>query len=462
MDVRHRLALMALMAFLLIVPVTAWAHVSESALVLLMPTGFYTAAGVSAVLMSVVVAAFLTPTGAARLFASRKIYLPRIGGLQFILPAAGLMVFIAAFVAGILGEQHPLENLMPLYLWTLLWLILPAVQVIFGDVWSRMNPWAFVALFLKGSTEQTGKTCWFALVFFLVIYLFAMVDVAPDAPARLAVFSGLYWLFHLGMMLWKGPGWLARGEGFTVLFALLARLSPMAGGRIGLPGHKLHQDLHPRGQCGNNPMPSVAFFAIAMLAAGSYDGINETFWWLSQIGVNPLAFPGRSQVVAPMLMGFIMAQLTLLLGFSAICFLGWCLAARPGRFQDFFTVMALALLPIAAGYHVAHYLTAFLVNGQYLKIAVTEMFHFSHAADHAEVYITTGFFNRPSYVRDIYIVQSCAIVSGHILAILLSHSFALGITNNRITALKSQAPLIVFMIAYTFLGLWLLASPRGV
>ena len=281
-----------------------------------------------------------------------------------------------------------------------------------------------------------------------------MVDLAPDAPNRLAMIAGLYWLFHMGMILWKGPGWLQRGEGFTVMFALLARLSPFSGGRFGMPGHSLHQ--------AEIPSLSLAVFTIAMLAAGSYDGINETFWWLAQIGVNPLAFPGRSQVVTPMILGFVLAQITLLLSFAMCCWLGWRMAAKPEGFQNFFTLMALALLPIAAGYHIAHYLTAFLVNGQYLLIALQEVFHFTHDSDHAEPFITTGFFNRPASVATIYTVQASAIVIGHILAILLSHSFALRLSGTQSQALKSQLPLIIFMIAYTFLGLWLLASPRGV
>ncbi|MGB0900667.1 hypothetical protein [Halocynthiibacter sp.] len=442
----------ALTGLLALWPSIAQAHVSEGALVLLMPTGFYTAAGVSAVVLSVMVAALLPRSGVASLFATIRLRVT--SRLYMPLSFAGFFIFIGVVLAGMFGEQHPLENLMPLYIWTFLWLIMPALQVMFGNIWHGLNPWAFVTQFLKKPSPETAKPCWPALFCFLAIYLFAMVDIAPDAPKRLVMIAGLYWLFHMGMILWKGPSWLQRGEGFTVMFALLARLSPFSGGRFGMPGHSLHQ--------AEIPALSLAIFTIAMLAAGSYDGINETFWWLAQIGVNPLAFPGRSQVVIPMILGFVLAQITLLLSFAMCCWLGWRIAAKPEGFQNFFTLMALALLPIAAGYHIAHYLTAFLVNGQYLLIALQEIFHFAHDSDHAEPFITTGFFNRPASVATIYTVQASAIVIGHILAILLSHSFALRLSGTRAQALKSQLPLIIFMIAYTFLGLWLLASPRGV
>ena len=39
-----------------------------------------------------------------------------------------------------------------------------------------------------------------------------MVDIAPDAPARLAMIAAGYWLFHMAMIFWKGTGWLERGD----------------------------------------------------------------------------------------------------------------------------------------------------------------------------------------------------------------------------------------------------------
>ena len=41
----------------------------------------------------------------------------------------------------------------------------------------------------------------------------------------------------------------------------------------------------------------IPIFILALLGTGSFDGFNETFVWLDLIGVNPLAFPGRSAVV---------------------------------------------------------------------------------------------------------------------------------------------------------------------
>ncbi len=52
-----------------------------------------------------------------------------------------------------------------------------------------------------------------------------------------------------------------------------------------------------------------------------------------------------------------------------------------------------------------------------------------------------------------------AIVGGHVIAVYLAHIQALRLFPDRIEALRSQAPLVALMIAYTMLSLSILAQP---
>ena len=63
-------------------------------------------------------------------------------------------------------------------------------------------------------------------------------------------------------------------------------------------------------------------------------------------------------------------------------------------------------------------------------------------------------------MRRIYLGQAGAVVSGHVLAVILAHAIAIRALGTTRRALLSQLPLALFMIAYTLFGLWLLASPR--
>jgi hypothetical protein len=180
------------------------------------------------------------------------------------------------------------------------------------------------------------------------------------------------------------------------------------------------------------------------------------------LGINPLEFPGRSAVITQNLTGLIIANTVLIAAFTTCLWLGERIAGTNRTLAQAFTLFAPSVLPIALGYHVAHYLTSLMVDGQYvLKFLNDPLFNGADLLGLGQFYVTTGFLNTASTAKAIWLTQASAVVSGHIIAILLAHALALrGHTNTR-RAVLGQAPLAVFMIAYTFFGLWLLASPRG-
>jgi hypothetical protein len=58
-------------------------------------------------------------------------------------------------------------------------------------------------------------------------------------------------------------------------------------------------------------------------------------------------------------------------------------------------------------------------------------------------------------------IQAGAIVAGHVLAVLVAHSFAWRLHGDANRATLSQIPLTLLMVAYTVFGLWLLATPAA-
>jgi hypothetical protein len=207
---------------------------------------------------------------------------------------------------------------------------------------------------------------------------------------------------------------------------------------------------------------SAGAFALLFLAIGSFDGLNETFWWLGFIDVNPLEFPGRSAIILETVGGLIAAAMLLFAIFAASVALGLALVRSDVKLTTAFSSLAPTVLPIAIAYHFAHYLTATLVNGQYALAALTDPK--GTGADLLGLgtfYVTTGFLNTKDSVETIFQAQAGAVVAGHVLSVILAHSVALRLFGDKRRAAVSQVPLAIFMIGYTFLGLWLLAAPKG-
>lgn len=443
----------------LTLPRAAAAHVAEQAFVLLLPTDFYAGAGVAVVVLTVVLLAALPEKALGPVFMPRRFtprWSPRLAqGLSLIC----LALLVGMVWIGITGPRDPLSNLMPLGFWTLGWIALVSLAGLVGNIWTWVNPWLGPVALLGYPKPALRLPAWLGLwpasVLLVAHTGFLLADVAPDDPARLARLVGIYWLATLAGVIVFGPAWLRQAELGHAIFASYGRLATVSlrGGGMGAPGWQVvHAGM----------MPGAGVFALVLLATGSFDGLNETFWWLATIGVNPLEFPGRSAVVVQTLAGLFGSVVLLITTFAITVWLGVKLVGGQGQFAPAFGRFALSLLPIAFVYHVAHYLPSFLVSIQYTLAALSDpLAQGDDLLGIAPFYVTTGFFNVITTVRVIWLTQAGLVVLGHVWSVILAHRIAEEMFPGRRGALKATLPLSLFMVGYTFLGLWLLAAPRG-
>lgn len=444
----------------LLLPADAFAHVSEQGFVLLLPTGVYAAAGVAAVTLTVL-ALFAIPGALVR--GGFRVLRFRVADpetLRMTTSLISLAVLVFLLYIGLNGSRDPLSNLMPLVFWTLGWIGLVSLAGFAGDLWRWINPWTGLYR-LTGLSRPiialpAAAGVWPAAFLLIGFAAFLLADLAPDDPARLARFVGAYWLATMVGLILLGPAWMRQVELGSVIFSFYATLAPLRlrpEGGAGFPGWRLLE---------RRRVSAGGIFVLVLLAVGSFDGINETFWWLSIIGINPLAFPGRSAVVWPTLLGLAAMIAGLVLIFALVVWLGLLISKAEVRFADAFDRLALTMLPIAFAYHIAHYLTAFLVNGQHLVAAISDPF--ASGADLLGIepfYVTTGFFNHIDSVRLIWLTQAGTVVIGHVWSVILAHRTALDLFQEDRRASLATLPLSLLMIGYTMLGLWLLATPRG-
>ena len=462
--------LKSLMFFLIgtFVPASAFAHVSERALILLLPTEFYIPAGIAVLILTILIA-YLTPVSfITSLFLSYKfkvnihnyISVKAIEDLKILISCISLLFLITLIIFGYIGSRDPLANPLSLFIWSVWFMVMPVIQIIFGNVWAFLNPWyGFGRLFFKNEILfklDQNYSLVFSSVGFLLFSLFMLVDIAPDDPDRLANIVTIYLLVNFIFMKIFGVDWLKNGECFTSFYRLLSKLSWIwiKEGKIyvGFFGSQL-KDIN------TFPPMSVLFLSI-ILATLSFDGLNETFLWFKIINVNPLEFYGRSSVVLENSSGLIFFAILLFLIFSITIFLGHKFINEKVTFKNIIGINSIALLPIALAYHIAHYLTSFLVNIQYsYKVASDPLNNGMDLLNLGDFNVTTSFFNTIETVKLIWFIQAAAIVIGHVIAVLLAHSICEGYLKTKSSILISQFPISIFMIGYTFLGLWILSTP---
>ncbi|MBM3600213.1 MAG: hypothetical protein FJX35_18580 [Alphaproteobacteria bacterium] len=456
--------------------VPAWAHTSDRAFVMLLPTGYYNVGGTFAVLASFLVLALIPATQIRRLAMARVVLFELPVVPTTAISGASFAILVILVAAGWFGATDPLANPLPLTVWTLWWVGFTIAQAVFGHLWAALNPWLAPYRLLRRLFATPGKRPlaypdwlghWPAVIGFAAFAWFELIDPAPDNAARLATVATLYTLATLaGMWLFGERDWLAQAECFSVFFGFVARLSPLQVGDVEAePSGRRMVVLRWPGaalvQIGALPV-SATLFVLLTLATVSFDGLSKTFLWLSLGGINPLEFPGRSAMIERNTFGLIAGWVALAAVFALAVVLGAAHAGRGSEARSDLGAFALTILPISLGYHLAHYLTTLLVNGQYAVRSFNDPFALGWnllglSGRHPHV----SFLADYHAVAAIWAAQAASVVLGHVLAILLAHMVAIERYGTTRGALISQLPLAVLMIVYTWFGLWLLATPTA-
>lgn len=448
----------------------AYAHAAEQGFVLLLPTDAYIMGGAIVVAATILLLFFLRQ---GWLEAAFRPFDTGISAAYFSPPhfvsLGGALVLGGLIAIGFFGPTDPQANLWPLALWTVWWIALFVVQGVIFDVWKWVNPWLGLHRLLFPDQRAliplpSRVGVWPALSLFITFQGFVLADTAPNEPDRLAKLALGYWAFTFaGMTLFERKSWLEQVECFTVLFNLIGRLR-IAGGvhtlKIGLPGWQI---IH-----GSEFNLSQAAFTLVLLAAGSFDGLYETFWWLGKLGVNPLEYPGRSAMIWKTTLGYYGAISTLIAIFASAVWIGLALIRNQPEhpmspYHKAFTGFSTTLLPIAIGYHFAHYFTTFIIQIQVFVVNLADpLARGWNLFGLAETGVKHGFLAVPNTVKMIWLTQAGVVVLSHVLAVMLSHMSAFRLCRDWSNTLRVQIGLSILMIAYTIFGLWLLASPRGV
>jgi hypothetical protein len=375
-------------------------------------------------------------------------------------------LFIVTVAAGWLGDQNPYRNIAPTLVWVIWWVGFAYVSALLGNLWALINPWrtAFdVAEWLWrrfggrsgmsfGLPYPPALGVWPACLFLLAFAWTELVFSAPAVPANIACLAiGYSVLTFAGMILFGRDVWLAHGEVFSSVFGLYARFSPIES-----RDRRLLLRPFGAGLLEDRPASvSMVALVLLLLATVLYDGLLTTpAWAWFESASAPLL--GRESAVLLRTLGLIGTWLLFSVIYGAVAALMSLAAGGRLAPPEVARAFAFTLIPIAIGYHVAHYLVFLLVQGQYIIPLASDPFGFGW-----------NLFGTADYRVDIALVGArfswyaavIAILGGHVTAVYLAHVKAMQVIAPRTAALGSQIPLTALMVVYTFTGLSIIAEP---
>lgn len=360
--------------------------------------------------------------------------------------AVVLVVSLFVLVVALVGPTESAFNLAPYAFYVTFWVGLVPASLVLGGIWRAVSPLRTVHAGLArltgpapgaGSVPRLGL--WPATGFLLAYAWVELVLPGRAVPRTLGVLLVAYAVVQLVAALWYGAEWFAAGDAFEAYSTLLGRLSPLGRRADGLWVLRSPLD----GVDATPQVPGLAAFVTALVGTTAFDGLGRTTYYQDHYVLS------GSEVGLPTL-GLALTVLVI----SGLYTAAATSAARTSHERGGPALFAHSVVPIAAGYAIAHYFSLLFFEGQLTWILLSNPFGVD-GVDLFGTYRNTVDLTVLS-PRTIAVVQVAAVVGGHVLGVVLAHDRAVRVAGLSRTARSAQYPLLALMIGLTLLALRLL------
>ncbi|MFB6217724.1 MAG: hypothetical protein ABEH77_00870 [Halobacteriaceae archaeon] len=359
---------------------------------------------------------------------------------------AAVAVLALVVVGGFAGPLAPRTNVAVLVVWVGWWAGYTMSTYLLGNTWPALNPWRRLARPLGAVFPDRAYPDWDAwpsVAFLLVMVFFEVVSPLAEAPRLLSAVVLAYTLVTVAGAATVGVGeWFRHVDPVARVFRYYGVVAPVRRTRDGvgvsLPGGDVPDSQLVTG-------PAGVAFVVALLWSTTFDGLVTTPAWaalagvLVGAGVPPLAVYAAAMVAGFLAFWAVYRRATRRVRATADSYVTAAEIAR--RFAP-------TLLPIAAGYHAAHFLGYFLSFLPQLGAVLADPL----SPPAVELLPLPAWFNA---------FPVLLVVGGHILAVWLAHATAFELFAGRLQPLRSQYPFIVVMVLYTMTSLYIITQPSG-
>ena len=450
----------------MLLPAPVFAHGLVGRADLPIPKSLFAAAAATVLVVSFLALAALWSTPRLQELRERRLFrLPVV--VDAVLGLVGVLAFGASVYAGLAGTDAEQDNLAPTVVFVLLWVGIPFVSLVFGDVFRLLSPWRAIGRVVGWVVarvapaepldypERLGR--WPAMA---GIFFFGVVELcwaAGREPQTLAILGLLYLVtMFVGMSLYGVEPWTRKADPFGVYFGIFASLAPVTR-RDGV----LYARPPVVGAIKLAPLPGTVALVIASIGITAFDGGSEGTVFNSiaphlQDFFHSLGFDIARALELTFLLGLsVTVLLVTAIYWGAIWGMGQQGLRRPMTRVELGRSLAHTLVPIAAAYVVAHYFSLLAYNGQDIVRLVSDPL-----GDGSDLF--GGADRRIDYsvvsATAIWYAQVGSLVIGHVCALVLGHDRALALYEDPKAGTRSQIVMLILMVCFTCLGLYLLSA----
>ena len=350
---------------------------------------------------------------------------------NFIGKLFGIIILFLLVAPGIFGNESSKTSVAPLILWVFLWIGVPVLGLLFGDIYSKFNP-----LNLFSLKSERPESVYFACILFIGLTWFELVWRKPGNPLNIAiVLITLFVCVNLLRYFLKKS--LIEVDPLLLLHYLYSKLK-LFNSR---PYFRSLLD-----NIGNlAKLKGIEYFVLLMIGTVTYDGLRETTFWYNQFG-------SRTDDMGFSTMMFLIMNLGTILFYRFACFFAIKVGGSDLKLNHVSNLFGHTMLPIAFAYHVTHYLTLLLFESQTFFYRFNDPIGIGMNILNVEE-PTINYFIEPLVIWGI---QVAVTLLGHMLSVVLAHDLAVKLFGHQQSD-KTQYIFLFITVALTLQALFVLS-----
>ena len=350
---------------------------------------------------------------------------------NFIGKLFGIIILFLLVAPGIFGDESSKTSVAPLILWVFLWIGVPVLGLLFGDIYSKFNP-----LNLFSLKSDKPESVYFACILFIGLTWFELVWRRPGNPLNIAVvLITLFVCVNLLRYFLKKS--LIEVDPLLLLHYLYSKLKLFNS----KPYFRSLLD-----NIGNlAKLRGIEYFVLLMIGTVTYDGLRETTFWYNQFG-------SRTDDMGFSTMMFLIMNLGTILFYRFACFFAIKVGGSDLELNHVSNLFGHTMLPIAFAYHVTHYLTLLLFESQTFFYRFNDPIGIGMNIFNVQE-PTISYFVEPLVIWGI---QVAVTLLGHMLSVVLAHDLAVKLFGHQQSD-KTQYIFLFITVALTLQALFVLS-----
>ena len=345
----------------------------------------------------------------------------------------GVFILSLLILPGLIGNEEAKTSITPLIIWVFLWIGVPVLGLVFGDIYSKFNPLSIIP-----SPEKKPSTVWFAAALFLGLTWFELVWRKPGNPTHIGiVFILLMLITTVTRIIFSKAS--IEVDPLHLLHHLYAKL------RFTLSKPIYKNMLENIANLSN--FKGMEYFILLMIGTVTYDGLRGTTFWYNLFGSSTLDITFST-------FAFFGINIIIIGSYRFAC---WFALKVSGEKQDLNNISLLfghTMLQIAFAYHVTHYLSLLLYESQTILYRLNDPYGIGWNLFGIDD-VSINYFLTPVALWGIQVFVTLA---GHMLSVVLAHDLAIKLFGHQQSD-KTQYIFLLITVGLTLQALFVLSVP---